>query len=71
MKSGFFNKKSSRIIIISAVFVTMVIDIIIVKQIGFVFLPMFLMSLIFFLISFLIGLMFKLIIKGYFERTVK
>ncbi len=71
MKSGFFNKKSSRINIISAAFVTIIIDIIIIKQIGFVFIPMFLMSIIFFLISFLTGLMIILIIREHFKRADK
>jgi hypothetical protein len=69
MNSAQLNKGLKRINIVLAFLVTLAIDIKIVKEIGFAFLPMFLMSIIFFLISFLIGLMFIMIIRGYLEKN--
>lgn len=69
MKSDLLIRGLKKTNIILAFLATLIIDIKIVKEIGFAFLPMFLMSIIFFLISFLIGLMFIMIIKGKLEKN--
>ena len=63
MFSAFFKKRSVKINTASAFLLTLVIDIKIVKEIGFAFLPLLLMSLVFFLISFLSGMLFILIVQ--------
>ena len=54
--------------ILFSLLVTLVIDFLIIKSIGFAFLPMLAMSAVFFAMSFLLGLTFILIAK---EREKK
>ena len=70
MITALFLKILKKINLLFATVITLLIDFLIVKKIGFAFFPMLLMSIIFFAIAFLLGILVILLFKEKYRNTL-